>query len=135
MKIFITRNIPSSGIDVLVSKGYEVVINPEDRVLTKEELMFSLKKDTYDAVLCLLTDKIDADVLDAAGIQCKVFANYAVGVDNVDVSAANQKGIAVTNTPGVLTDTVAEHAFALMLAISHRVAEADRFTRAGKYTG
>ena len=135
MKIFITRNIPSSGIDLLVSKGYEVVINPEDRVLTKEELMFSLKKDTYDAVLCLLTDKIDADVLDAAGIQCKVFANYAVGVDNVDVSAANQKGIAVTNTPGVLTDTVAEHAFALMLAISHRVAEADRFTRAGKYTG
>ena len=135
MKIFVTRNIPSQGIEMLKAKGYEVVVSPDDRVLAREELIASLKADQYDAVLCLLTDKIDGDVLDAAGKQCKIFANYAVGVDNVDLKAAEEKGVMITNTPGVLTNTVAEHAFALMLAIGHRIAEADRFTRVGKYTG
>lgn len=135
MKIFVTRNIPSSGIEMLKGKGYELTVNPEDRVLSKEELITVLQADRYDAVLCLLTDKIDAGVLAAAGEQCKVFSNYAVGIDNIDIASAQEKGIMITNTPGVLTDTVAEHAFALILAVSHRVAEADRFTRAGKYTG
>ncbi|MDP3770209.1 MAG: D-glycerate dehydrogenase [Candidatus Sungbacteria bacterium] len=135
MKIFVTRNIPSSGIEALKGKGYEVVVSLEDRVLSKEEVIAALHADRYDAVLCLLTDKIDADVLAAAGEQCKVFANYAVGIDNIDVQAATERGIVITNTPGVLTNTVAEHAFALLLSISHRVAEADRFTRAGMYTG
>ncbi len=135
MKIFITRNIPQSGIDLLKAKGYEVNVSPHDRVLSKDELIGFLKQDQYDAVVCLLTDKIDSDVFDAAGKQCKIFANYAVGFDNVDIKAAAEKGIMITNTPGVLTNTVAEHAFALMLAVSHRIAEADRFTRAGKYTG
>lgn len=135
MKIFVTRNIPSSGIEMLKGKGYDLVVSLEDRVLSKEELITALHADRYDAVLCLLTDKIDDAVLAAAGEQCKIFANYAVGIDNIDVKAAQERGIVITNTPGVLTDTVAEHAFALILAISHRVAEADRFTRAGKYTG
>ncbi len=135
MKIFITRLIPDKGINVLKEKGYDIVISPEDRPLTKEELIEFLKKDQYDAVLSLLTDKIDGEVLDAAGKQCKIFANYAVGFDNVDLKAAAEKGIMVTNTPGVLTDSVAEHTFALMLAIAHRVAEADRFMRAGNYKG
>lgn len=135
MKIFITRPIPDKGPNLLKQAGYEVVINPDDRVLTKEELIGCLKEDRYDAVLCLLTDKIDMDVLDVAGPQCKIFANYAVGFDNIDVKAANERNIMITNTPGVLTDTVAEHTFALMLAIAHRIAESDRFTRAGKYHG
>lgn len=136
MKIFVTRQILDSGINLFKEKGYEVVVSPHDRVLIKEELIEFLKKDRYDALLCLLTDKIDADVLDAtkeSGV--KIVANYAVGVDNIDVKAAKERGIMVTNTPGVLTDTVAEHTFALMLAIAHRVAEADRFTRAGKFKG
>lgn len=120
---------------MLKGKGYEVVVNPEDRVLLKEELVAALTGAGYDAVLCLLTDKIDAEALVSAGQQCKVFANYAVGFDNIDIKAAGERGIMITNTPGVLTDSVAEHTFALMLAISHRVSEADRFTRAGKYTG
>ena len=120
---------------MLKAKGYEVVVSPHDRVLAKDELIAFLKADRYDAVLCLLTDKIDGDVLDAAGKQCKIFANYAVGFDNMDLNAAKEQGMMITNTPGVLTDTVAEHTFALLLAIAHRVAEADRFTRAGKYTG
>ncbi|MDP3762631.1 MAG: D-glycerate dehydrogenase, partial [bacterium] len=83
----------------------------------------------------LLTDKLDAEVFEAAGSQCKIFANMAVGFDNADVQAAKKAGIMIANTPGVLTDTVAEHTFALMLAIAHRVSEGDRFARAGKYHG
>lgn len=135
MKVFVTRKIPSRGIDMLSAKGYTVAISPHDRVLAKEELIAFLQQDRYDAVLCLLTDKIDAEVLDAAGKQCKIFANYAVGFDNIDLKAVRERGILVTNTPGVLTNTVAEHTFALMLAIAHRVAESDKFSRAGKYRG
>lgn len=118
---------------MLKERGYEVVVYPEDRTPTKEELINLLKTGQYDAVLSDLDDKIDAEVMDAAGKQCKIFANYAVGFDNIDVSAAEERKIMITNTPGVLTDTVAEHTFALMLAIAHRVAEADRFVRAGKF--
>src|SRR3990167_760981 len=134
-KVFVTRKIPEAGIVKLKSAWYEVEVNPEDRVLSKEELISFLKKGKYDAVLALLTDKLDADVFEAARPSVKIFANMAVGFDNVDVAAAKKVGIMVTNTPGVLTDTVAEHTFALMLAIAHRVSEAERFTRAGKYHG
>jgi len=134
-KIFVTRKIPERGIKKLQAAGYEIHLNPEDKVLKKEELVQYLKEEKYDAVLSLLTDKIDADIFDAAGAQCKIFANYAVGFDNIDLAAAKSRNIMVTNTPGVLTQTVAEHAFTLMLAIAHRVAEADRFARAGKYHG
>ena len=136
MKVFITRKIPSRGIEMLSAKGYTVAMNPEERALDKIELVTLLKADRYDAVLCLLTDHIDAEVLDAAHANgVKIFANYAVGFDNVDVKAAQERGIMVTNTPEVLTQTVAEHTFALMLAISHRISESDRFSRAGKYRG
>lgn len=135
MKIFVTRPIPNRGPNLLKEAGYEVVVNTDDRTLTTEELIGELEKDRYDAVLCLLTDKVDIDILEAAGAQCKIFANYAAGFDNIDVRAAADRNIMVTNTPGVLTDTVAEHTFALMLAIAHRIPESDRFTRAGKYHG
>ena len=134
MKVFVTRQVPNKGIDMLKSKDYEVTISPHNRVLKKEELISFLKQRRYDAVLCLLTDKVDAEVLNAAKASgVKIFANYAVGFDNIDVASAAEQGIMITNTPGVLTDAVAEHTFALMLAIAHRVAESDRFTRAGKY--
>src|SRR3989344_9195079 len=109
MKIFITRIIPEGGIEMLKAKGFEVVINPEDRVLTKEELINSLKGQNYDALFCLLTDKIDGEVMNAFGPQLKVVANMAVGFDNIDTQKAKKRGIMITNTPGVLTDTVAEH--------------------------
>ncbi len=134
-KIFVTRKIPEAGIKKLKTAGYEVEINPEDRVLKKDELIAWLKKGQYDGVLALLTDKLDADVFEAAGKQCKIFANMAVGFDNVDTVAAKASGVMIANTPGVLTDTVAEHTFALMLAIAHRVSEGDRLARAGKYHG
>lgn len=134
-KIFITRKIPESGINLLKENGFEVVVNPEDKVLTYEELISFLSGKNYDAVLCLLTDKVDNAVFEAAGDNCKIFANYAVGFDNIDLTAAKLHGIIITNTPDVLTETVAEHTFSLILSISHRIAEADKFVRQGKYHG
>lgn len=133
-KVFITRQIPDRGINMLKEKGYGVEINPEDLVLSKEELIVALEKGKYDAVLCDLDDKITAEILDAAKANgVKIFANYAVGYDNFDVKAAYSRGIMMTNTPGALTNTVAEHAFGLLLSITRRIPEADRYTRAGKF--
>ena len=83
MKIFITRSIPNRGVELLKQKGWEVVVSPHDRVLAKRELIDALAPGQYDAVLCLLTDKIDGEIMDAAGKQCKIFANYAVGFHNI----------------------------------------------------
>ena len=118
---------------MLRDKGYEVLVNEraKDRPADKDEILSGIKG--VDAVLSILTDKIDAEIMDAGLPTLKVIANMAVGFDNVDLDAAKQRRIMVANTPGVLTNTVAEHTFALMLAISHRIAEADKFTRAGMY--
>lgn len=134
-KVFVTRLIPDRGLNMLKAKGYELTVNPDDRVLSKEEIIAGIKDKSYDAVLCLLTDKIDDAVFEAAGKSVKIFANYAVGFDNVDLKAAASRGLMVTNTPNVLNETVAEHTFALILAIAHRIAEADKFMRDGKYKG
>jgi len=133
-KIFITRRIPDKGIKLLKEKNWEVDISEKDGVLTREELLSALKSKPYDAVLCLLTDKIDGEVFDAVPT-AKIFANYAVGYDNIDLKAALERGVTITNTPGVLTESVAEHTIALLFAISRRVVEADQFMRDGKYTG
>jgi len=131
-KVFVTRPILDEGIEILKSNGFQVDINPENRVLSKEQL--KSKAATYDAFITLLTDKLDAEVIAAAGPQLKIIANYAVGFDNIDVAAAENKKIFVTNTPGVLTEAVGEHAFALLLSVAKRIVEADRFVREGKYT-
>ena len=134
MKILITRQIPNHGINMLKEKGYEVTINPEDRPYTKEELLKLLIEGEFSAVLCDLDDKITAEVLGVAkeaGI--KIFANYAVGYDNLDIKTAQELGIFTTNTPGALTNAVAEHAMALLFAVTRRVVEADRYMRAGKF--
>jgi glyoxylate reductase len=132
-KIFVTRPIPESGIKMLQDKGYEVVVNEagRDRAATPEEVMAGVKG--VDALLSVLTEKITPEIMDAGLPTLKVIANYAVGFDNIDLEAAKQRNLMVTNTPGVLTETVAEHTFALMLAIAHRIAESDRFAREGKY--
>ncbi len=132
MKVYITRRIPEPGIE-MIRKEHDVEVNPYDRVLTREELLQAVKG--RDGILCLLTDKIDAEVFDAAGPQLKVVSNYAVGYDNIDVDEATKRGIVVTNTPGVLTETTADFAWALIMSVARRIVEADKFTRAGKYDG
>lgn len=134
-KIYITRVIPEVGIQKLIAAGHTVEVNAEDKVLSKDELVAKLQDKGYDAILSLLTDKIDAEVLAAAGPQCKIVANYAVGFDNINLEDAKNAGVVVTNTPGALTDTVAEHALTLMLTVAHRITEADNFTKAGRYKG
>lgn len=133
MKILVTRKIPNRGIEMLQSAGHEVIVSPHDRVLSKDELV-SMGQG-MDAILTQLTDKITPEVAEAWKGSVKIIANYAVGYDNINVPALKEAGIVTTNTPDVLTETVAEHAFALMLSIAHRVVEADKFMRAGKYIG
>ncbi len=133
-KVFITRKIPELGVSMLREKGYEINVNPHDGPLTKSELIDFLKKEQYDAVLSLLNDKIDADVFDAAPT-VKIFANYTVGYDNFDIEEGKKRGIILTNAPGGGTDRVAEHAWALILALTCRIVEGDVFVRQGKYSG
>ena len=101
----------------------------------KKDIIAQLKKEAYDGMISLLTDTIDEEVLNAAGSQMKVIANYAVGFNNVAVEKAKERGMVVTNTPDVLTETVAEHTFALLLAVATRIVEADAFVRAKKFKG
>ncbi len=130
-KVFVSRKIPEAGISMLKAAGHEVIVSQRDSVLSRNELLKNLKD--KDALLCLLTDKVDGAVMDASNL--KIISNYAVGFDNIDIPAATKRKIIVTNTPGVLTETVAEHAFALMLSIARRIVESDRFVRKGKYRG
>jgi glyoxylate reductase len=129
-KIFITRQIPEIGINLLKDKGWEVAVGPEGKI-SREDLLSSVKG--VEAILSVLTEKIDGEVMEAAGPQLKIIANYAVGYDNIDVAEAKKRGIIVTNTPGVLTEAVADHAVTLLFAITRRVVEADKYTREGKY--
>lgn len=131
-RIFVTRRLPEGAMQVLEDK-FDVQCNPDDRVLTREELLFGVKG-KY-GILPLLTDRIDDEVLDAAGSQLKIVANYAVGYNNIDVPACTRRGIPATNTPGVLTDTTADLAMSLLLAVARKIVPADAYARAGKYQG
>ncbi len=130
---YVTRHIPQPGLDVLTRDlgGYD--INADDHPFSRAELIQAIKG--RSAVVCLLTDIFDGEVFDAAGPQLKIVANVAVGYNNIDVAAATARGIVVSNTPGVLTDTTADFAWTLMMASARRLCEAERFLRAGKWTG
>ncbi|KPU26861.1 glyoxylate reductase [Caloranaerobacter sp. TR13] len=128
-KVYITRKIPDIGINLL-KQYFEVEINMEDRPLTKEELISNIED--KDAVLCQLTDLIDKEVYDRAK-RVKIFANYAVGFNNIDVDEATKRGIIITNTPDVLSDATADLAWTLLLSVARRIVEADKYTRAGKF--
>lgn len=129
-KIYVTRPFPGPAIELL-SQRYDVTANSENRVLSRQELMEAVAG--VEVIVSLLTDKIDAEVMDAAGKQLKMIANYAIGFDNIDLEAAKERGIVVTNTPGGLTESIGEHTMALILAVARRVVEADAFVRAHQY--
>jgi glyoxylate reductase len=129
-KIYITRRIPDEAIKLL-QEHFHVEINPQDRVLTREELLQNVKG--KDAVLCVITDNIDKEVFEAAGVKCKIFANYGVGYNNIDIASATEKNVIVTNTPGVLDDATADLAWTLLMTVSRRIVAADKFTRNGAF--
>jgi glyoxylate reductase len=130
MKVYITRKIPQKAIDYLKENCISFSYYNKDQPIPRKELLRNVKN--VDAVLSLLTDKIDAEVIDAMK-KCKVIANYAVGYDNIDVKYAKSKNIIVTNTPGVLTDSTADLTMALALACARRLPEAEKYLRGGKY--
>lgn len=128
-RVLVTRDIPESGIEML-EKKFEVVVNREDIPMTREEMLTEFPK--YDGILTALSDRIDEEIMKAAP-NVKVFANYAVGFNNFDVESAKSLGVAMTNTPDVLSDSTAETAWALLFAVSRRIIEADRYVRDGKW--
>ena len=127
--VFVTRRIMQEGVDLLATV-FDVDYNVEDRPHSASELAARAK--SKDALVTILTDRVD-DALLAQLPGLKVVANVAVGYDNIDTVAAKKHGVLVTNTPGVLTEATADFAFTLLLAAGRRVAEADRYVRAGKF--
>ncbi|KQC08331.1 MAG: D-glycerate dehydrogenase [Candidatus Cloacimonas sp. SDB] len=130
-KIFVTRKLPSAAMEKL-EEFFHVSVNPEDRVLSRDEIRQGMQE--CDILLPLLTDTIDAEMMRSAP-SLKGISNYAVGFNNIDVEAATELGLPVCNTPGVLTDATADLTWALLMAVTRRVVEADQYNRAGKFQG
>lgn len=129
-RLFLTRRIPEPGLS-LAREVFTVTGGDEDRPLERSALLKGVAG--VDAILCLLNDAVDAVVMDAAGPRLRVISNMAVGYDNIDLAAAAERGIVVTNTPGVLTDATADLTWALILSVVRRVVEGDRMVRDGRF--
>ena len=127
-KVLVTREIPEAGLEPL--EGLDVTVLSE-LPPGRDELLEAARG--VDGVLSTLTEQIDAGFINAAGDRLKVIANMAVGYDNVDLKAANERGIIVTNTPEVLNETTADTAFMLMLAAARRLGEGERIVRSGRW--
>ncbi len=131
MKVFVSYWLPDAPLNALREK-HTVVVNEENRVLTSQELVAQLADS--DALLCV-GSRVDRAVLDAVGPRLKIVANWGVGYNNIDADYAAQKGIMVTNTPDVLTETTADLSWAILMAVARRVVEADVYLRAGQFQG
>ncbi|GMV66072.1 MAG: D-glycerate dehydrogenase [Candidatus Hinthialibacteria bacterium] len=132
MRVLITQQIPKAGIQMIVDQGWEVTLGEQGRVMQREALLEKARG--KDGILCLLHDRVDRELIDCAeGV--RVFSNFAVGFNNIDLDACREKGIRVTNTPGVLTDATADLAWSLLLGAARRLSEADAFVRSGRFTG
>lgn len=131
-KIYITKQIPDTGIDLLRQKGYKITVRKKKTIITRQELLRATKN--VDALLCMLTDPVNKNVIKAMQ-NCNVISTYAVGYNNIDVATATEKGITVTNTPGVLTDATADIAFGLLLATARHFIAGDKMTKEGKFIG
>ncbi len=132
-RVLVTRQLPEGGLTPLTAAGHEIVQRADDTPFTPAELAVAVAE--VDAVVCLLTDQINAAVLTAADDRVRVVANVAVGYDNIDLAAARAQGITVCNTPGVLDDTTADLAFFLMLAASRLTHDAEADLRDGRWVG
>jgi glyoxylate reductase len=128
-KVYVTREIPERGLKI-IKERFDAKVWPEYAPPPKEVIIEKVRD--VDALASLLSDKIDAEVFDAAP-KLKIVAQMAVGFDNIDVKEATKRGIYVTNTPGVLTETTADFAWALLMAAARRVVEADKYVRTGQW--
>ena len=127
IRIVVTGRIPESGLDVLRNAGFSPIAWNDDRPMTRSELLAAV----VDAhvLVTLLTEKVDEEVLAAAGSQLRAVCNVAVGFNNIDIAACTARGVRVTNTPGVLTDATADIAIALILMVTRRLGEGERVIR------
>jgi len=132
--IYITRKIPEAGLKILKEKGITFDMSLNTYPPKKKDIIKNLKKKPYDGVLSFLTDEIDSDVFDACPT-AKIFANFSVGFNNIDIEEAKKRGIEASNTPNTSDLAVAEHTIALMFALTTRLVEGDRFVKNGKYKG
>lgn len=132
MKVFITQTLPGNAVDLLIDKGFDVTVFGKDRQITKAELI-KYGKDA-DGIISLLSDKIDNEVISKLE-KCRVIANYAVGYNNIDLQAAKERSIVVTNTPDILTDATADIAMSLVLACSRNIVTGEKVVREGKFRG
>jgi len=130
--VVITRKLPEE-IETRLSDLFDSRLNTTDIAMTKEELIKSVAD--CDVLVPTVTDLIDADVINGAGPNLRLIANFGAGTDHIDVAAAHERGIVVTNTPGVLTEDTADFTMALILAVPRRLVEGDRLTRAGGFKG
>ena len=131
-KVLVTRKLPSKVLSRL-EQGFDLDLYLGENAISRDEMLRRVAG--KHAIVCLLTDTIDAAVLDAAGPQLKVVSNVAVGYNNIDVTACRARGIAVTNTPDVLTNACADFTWGLILAVTRRLGEGERVVRAGKWGG
>lgn len=131
-RVLVTRRLPQPALDRLAG-GATMILHEPDRPMTRDELLAAVRG--MDAVIPTLNDRMDGAVFDAAGHSLRIVANYAVGYNNVDLAAAADRKIVVTNTPGVLTDATADLTFALILDVVRRVTEGDAVMRAGHFPG
>jgi glyoxylate reductase len=130
--VIVTRKLPDP-IETRMMELFACRLNLDDTPLSKSELIAAVER--ADVLVPTVTDRIDAEVLDAAGPALKLIASFGTGVDHVDLAAAQRRGIIVTNTPGVLTEDTADMTMALILAVSRRLAEGERLIRSGGWTG
>lgn len=131
-KVLVTRRWPES-CESRLRESFDTVFNADDHPLNTEELKAALRN--YDAVLPTVTDPIDADVLATEPLRCRILGNFGVGFNHIDLEAARRRGVAVTNTPDVLTDCTADIAMLLMLEVARRGGEGEREVRGGLWTG
>lgn len=131
--VYVTRNVPDPGLPILTRHCARVDVNPDDATPDRGALLQAVRD--RDGLLCMNQDKVDAELLDAAGPRLRAVAVYAVGYDNVDLPVLTARGVAVSNTPDVLTDATADLTWALLMAAARRIPEADRFVRAGRWHG
>lgn len=132
MKVFITREIPDTAYKLLKDKHIEVKVYPEEKPIPYQILKKEVRE--VDGVISLLTDKFDEEMINSMN-HCKIIANYAVGYNNINVTYANNRGITVTNTPDVLTDSTADLAMTLVLACSRRLVEGVDIMRKSRFKG
>ncbi len=129
-RIYITRPLPAAAMRILEGQVEYHMWDRENEAVRRETLLREIVD--IDGIICLITEKMDAEVIERAH-RCRVIAQVAVGYDNIDVAAATGRGIYVTNTPGVLTETTADMGWAILMATARRVVEGDKFTRSGRW--